>query len=442
MSSQLLTPRWKVLKHHHEQQRYLLSPHRFNVVPAGRRSGKTEIAKRKLIERAMCHDRDWSGRFFAAAPTRDQAKRIYWEDLKALTPKWMIKRNGISESELTIKLVNDCWITVIGMDKPERIEGSPWDGGVLDEYGNMKKTAWALNVEPALADREGWCDFIGVPEGRNHYYDIAKDAENDMVRLGDASDWGYFHWISADILPKKIIDQARRNLDPLSYEQEYEAKFVSFAGRAYYAFDHVKNVKNLKYNPQNDLIFCFDFNVDPGVAAVCQEQRLPNGIDGTGVIGEVFIPTNSNTELVTKRLIEDWDDHEGKILVYGDASGGARGPAKLLGTEWEIVEELLNRHYGRERVFFRVDKSNPAVADRLKRVNSRCCSVTNERRLIVDPVCTEVIKDFEGVSLVEGGPREIDKKKDKERSHLSDAIGYYVAKEFDPSYKITVTQSH
>ena len=44
------------------------------------------------------------------------------------------------------------------------------------EYGNMKLEAWGANVRPALSDRKGWCDLIGVPEGRNHYYDTALKA--------------------------------------------------------------------------------------------------------------------------------------------------------------------------------------------------------------------------------------------------------------------------
>ena len=70
-----------------------------------------------------------------------------------------------------IRLINGAQIWVVGLDRPERIEGSPWDGGVLDEYGNMRANAWPEHIRPALSDRAGWCDFTGVPEGRNHYYD-------------------------------------------------------------------------------------------------------------------------------------------------------------------------------------------------------------------------------------------------------------------------------
>jgi hypothetical protein len=78
---------------------YWNSPHRFNVVPAGRRSGKTELAKRKLVRRALAATTSWVPSFFAAAPTRDQAKRIYWDDLKALVGRNILAKPP-SETEL------------------------------------------------------------------------------------------------------------------------------------------------------------------------------------------------------------------------------------------------------------------------------------------------------------------------------------------------------
>ena len=41
-----------------------------------------------------------------------------------------------------------------------------------------------------------------------------------------------------------------------------------------------------------------------------------------------------------------------------------------------------------------------------------------------------MVKDFEGVKLLEGGSGEIDKKADPMLTHLTDGIGYYIAKEF------------
>jgi hypothetical protein len=428
----MLTSRWTQLRPHDEQQRLWNFPKRFNVNPAGRRSGKTELAKRKLVKRAMRGTAFDDARFFAAAPTRDQAHRIYWDDLKRLTPRWMMRRPPL-ETDLVINLINGASIHVLGMDKPERIEGTPWDGGILDEYGNMKKNAWGEHIRPSLSDRKGWCDLIGVPEGRNHYYDLAKKAQGD-----ETGEWDYFHWISADILDPAEITAAKNDLDELTYLQEFEGSFINFQGRVYYPYNDKIHNARIQYNPHQPLIFCFDFNVAPGVAAVIQEKQVLDRATGviligetvSGVIGEVYIPRNSNTELVSKRLITDWGRHEGLIYCYGDATGGAKGSAKLAGTDWDIIKSILKNHFG-DRVYFEVPLANPSERDRINSVNSRLLTMDKKVRLMINPSkAPHVVKDFEGVQCVEGGSGEIDKKKNPDLSHISDAIGYYIHRKF------------
>lgn len=423
------------------------------MVPAGRRSGKTERAKRRLIKAALRTESSFPDpKYFAGAPTRDQAKRIYWHDLKAMTPKSVI--HNISESELTIWFKTGSLISVVGMDKPARIEGSPWDGGVLDEYGNMKPEAWPENVRPSLSDRLGWCWLIGVPEGRNHYYDTYMKAVGEL-NIANGGEWDGFTWHSADILSPAEVEAARRDLDELTFRQEYEASFVNFEGQAYYPFErhvHCANLHDL-YNPHADLVLCLDFNVDPGTAVIAQEMDFPRrvataaaievkgrsmftnvaqpAIQGTGVIGEVYIPSNSNTPAVCRRFIQDWGSHSGRILVYGDATGGARGTAQTEGSDWDLVRRELFGHFGPERVFFRVPKSNPAERARLNAVNTRLRSGDGTVRLMVDPVKAPMtVKDFEGVRLLAGGSGEIDKKADPKLTHLTDGLGYYVESEF------------
>lgn len=442
-----LTKRWTVLRPHPIQQSFLHSTARFIVVPAGRRSGKTEIAKRKIIIRALRSGADFAPNFFFGAPTRDQAKRIFWKDLKAMIPPWLMKRKP-SETELSIELINGATLWVVGMDKPERIEGTPWDGGVLDEYANMKEHAWAENVRPALEDRQGFCIFTGVPEGRNHYYRLYKNAQ---IREG----WEAYTWKSSMILPPAVIEAARLDLDPLSFEQEYEASFVNFQGRAYYPFEESVHCGNLRdrYNPNGDLALCLDFNVNPGTAVIAQEMDLPlraSGLapiriggaellgnllaaptSGTGVIGEVHIPNNSNTPAVMRKFIEDWGNHNGRIFVYGDATGGARRTSAVAGSDWDLVKNALYGHFGTDRIFFRVPPSNPSERSRINAVNTRLKSGEDNVHLMIDPVAApKTVEDFEGVRLLEGGSGEIDKKHDPKLTHLTDGLGYYIVKEY------------
>ena len=417
------------MRWHPVQQAYFGSPHRFNTLPAGRRSGKTELAKRKIVKRALRGTKFDRPRFFAAAPTREQAKRIFWEDLKEMVPR-ELRRGLPSESELMIRLKNGAEIWVLGLDKPERIEGNPWDGGVITETANIKKDAWPEHVRPALSDRQGWCDLEGVPEGRNHYYRYDRRARALMADLGDESDWGAYHWRSAEILDAAEIEAARADLDDLTFDQEYNASFVNFEGQAYYPFQEHSHCAPLGYDPKQPLIFCLDFNVAPGVAAICQEQVLPNGQDGTGIIGEVWIPRNSNTPAVCAKLIQDWGEHEGQVMVYGDATGGSGGTAKVEGSDWVLVRRDLRAHFG-ERLHVRVPAANPRERVRVNATNSRLQTSDGTVRLMVDGLkAPHVVTDFEGVRLLEGGSGEIDKKHDLELTHLTDGIGYYVVEVF------------
>lgn len=420
----ILTPRWYPLKPHPEQMRLLNSEARFRVVPAGRRSGKTERSKRYLIRKALEPSKWDDPRFFAAAPTFAQAKNIYWSDLKAMIPRYLLAKPP-NETELTINLINGAQITVIGMDRPERMEGRPWNGGILDEYANMKAQAWPENVRPALSDRDGWAWLIGVPEGRNHYWEWWKYAKS-----GVDSEWDGFTWFSSDILPKKEIESARRSLNLLTFQQEYEASWVSFEGRAYHDFEETTHCAPLTYRPGIPLILAFDWNVQPGVAAICQEINLPNGQFGTGVIGEVYIANNSTTPAVCRKIAQDWGKHEGYVFCYGDATGGARGSGRVMGSDWDLVRAELRPVFG-DRLIFKVPKANPPERTRLNAVNSRIKNAAGEIKFMVDPVnAPNTVKDFEGVRLLLGGAGEIDKKADPSLSHISDGIGYYISKEF------------
>lgn len=422
--------RWYGLRPHKVRDAYRYSNARFNICAAGRRSGKTEHFKRKVIRKAMsAHAIRPDARFFAAAPTRDQAKRIFWNDLKKMVPKQFLAGDP-SESELTIKLINGAEIVIVGLDKPERMEGSPWDGGGIDEIANVKPTAWSENIRPCLSDRLGWCDFTGVPEGRNHYYDLAERAKAEELELGKDAQWRFFHWVSADILPPAEIEAAKRDLDELTFDQEYNANFVNFAGRAYYSFDPIQNVARLDWRDFAPLIICFDFNVDPGVAAICQEMTLPNGLEGTGVLGEVYIERSSNTARVCRKIIEDWGMHQGIVRLYGDATGGSRGSAKLAGSDWDIIQDCLRPVFG-SRLEVCVGSSNPPERARVNAMNSRLCSAAGQRRLFVDPVyAPKMARDLDGVRVIPGSAGELDKHSDKKLTHISDALGYYVEAEF------------
>lgn len=402
----LLPPRWTKLRPHPEQIRYFDSPHRFNVVPAGRRSGKTELAKRKLVMRALYGSEFRKPRYFAAAPTRDQAKRIYWDDLCALLPAQDVKE--IRVSDLIIRLDTGSEICIVGMDSPQRIEGSPWDGGILDEFADMKKDAWQANIRPALSDRRGWCDLIGVPEGRNHYYDVYMDALSEMQELGAASEWGAFTWTSATVLEASEIASAKRNLDERTFRTQYEASFETYSGVVIYAFTREQSVRPCPRKDDVRLHVGMDFNVNPMSATIWQEEG-----DIASQVGEVVIPT-SNTDEMCDELIRRYGA-AGNITVYPDPAGAQRRTSAQGRTDISIL---------RDRGFRVLALSNhPLIRDRINITNARFCTVDGTRRAFVDPGCRKSIECYEKLSYREG-TSEPDKTSGFD--HLVDATGYYM----------------
>lgn len=448
----ILTKRWYPLRYHPQQAKAFRSRARFVLGLAGRRSGKTEvIGKRRSIRKGLAFTSQPDGRIWFAAPTLDQARRIYWDDLKAFIPGKYVR--SISEARLELTLFTGLTFGIAGLDKPQRIEGAPIDGIVLDEYADMKPEAWANSVRPGLdtPGREpGWATFIGKAKlGASHYRQLCIDAQS-----GRLPGWEYYHWSAESVLSVEAIAQAKRELDPLVYEYEYRANWAHADGRVYYPFSRtVHCAYRLPYDKFAQLIFCFDFNVSPGAAVVIQRQEWehdkilhhPDGrsltIDDTidAVIGEVHIPSNSNSEKVAKKLAEDWKDHRGPVVCYGDASGGAKGSAKVSGSDWEIVRRVFRDTF-KDRVRYKVKKGNPLERIRVNSLNARLLTADGRIHMMIDAVKAPAFaQDLEEVIWLKGGAWEIDDS-DENRTHWSDGVGYFTDYEYPLTTETLTTE--
>ena len=151
----------------------LQGKHRFGVIVAHRRFGKTVCAVNAAINAAL-HFRKPDGRFAYIAPFYGQAKRVAWDYFKAYSAT--IKGVRFNESELSITYPNGSVIRLYGADNADSLRGIYLDGVVIDEVADMKPNVWGEVLRPALADRQGWALFIGTPKGINLFYEIYQRA--------------------------------------------------------------------------------------------------------------------------------------------------------------------------------------------------------------------------------------------------------------------------
>ncbi len=206
------------------QQTVWESNTRFKVVAAGRRTGKSRLAAWMLIVNALQLEK---GHVFYVAPTQGQARDIMWQTLLELAHP-VVKSAHINNLQIT--LINGATISLKGADRPETMRGVSLKFLVLDEYADMKPAVFDQILRPALADQRGNALFIGTPMGRNHFYDLYKQAE-----LGDDETLESWHFTSYDnpLLAREEIEAAKKTMSSFAFRQEFMASFEALGSELF-----------------------------------------------------------------------------------------------------------------------------------------------------------------------------------------------------------------
>ena len=200
--------------------------HRWACIVAHRRAGKTVACVYELVVRALYTTKK-NPQYGYVAPFRQQAKAIAWMYLKEAVADFAIE---IRESDLSVRLPNNAKISLYGSDNPDALRGLYFDGLIVDEFGDCRPSLWAEVLLPTLADRQGWCVFIGTPKGRNQFYDFYK--------LSQKSDDWFSLTLRADtsgIIPPEELDGLKEQMSEAQYEQEMLCSFTAALQGTYYA---------------------------------------------------------------------------------------------------------------------------------------------------------------------------------------------------------------
>jgi hypothetical protein len=185
----------------------------------------------------------------------------------------------------------------------------------------------------------------------------------------------------------------------------------------------------LHFNPNLPLFWALDFNFNLMCSVIGREGER------VYILAELLLPDSSTWQACEAffEKLSEWKSRVAffpQVRVYGDATG--KGPHTAASrTDWESVREFFNRHPC--KLEFRVPSSKPPVKDRVNCVNARLLNQAGERRIRIDPRCTQLVKDLDRVHWktdTHGNMLPELDKSDPQRSHLSDALGYMIAYEF------------
>jgi len=388
----------------------------------GIRSGKTFSGAQKFGE--LC----WRNRGCTLAVYAPTYRML--EDATKKTFLEVLHDKGISyhynKSENKIILFGDTTVLFRSMDDPEHLRGPTLAGAWIDEGGQMKTDAAFRVIQGRVSDPAGeeLCILVTTtPDGLGWLYDILVEEKekHHVVEYHARTDWNH-------TLPQGYFDRLDSSFDERYAKQELGGEWIDiFAGQAYWNFSRTKHIikGDRPYDRALPLIIMFDLNVDPMCWNIGQAYN-EGKIRITKILDEIHL-RSAATEHAAKEFAKRYRGHKAGVIIYGDSTCRHRS-TKTTRTDYEIIMSTLKEKKF-NNVEMRIGKNNPRVTDRIAAHNAQLLDLKGRVHLFIHESCTYTIRDYEKVAI-KPGTRDLDKTSDPSLTHHTDAIGYYIAKEF------------
>ena len=215
---------WNLNVSLHDAQREIWEDdHRFQVVAAGRRFGKTMLAGVKAIAAAAAKP---DAEVMWVSPSHAQSREAM---------RWIAKQipkpyRSINHTMGEIHLASGGRIQFRSAERYDNIRGVGLDLAVIDEAAFVPQAVWTQVLRPALADRRGRAFFISTFSGENWFYEMWRAAHQPKYK-----EWRPFKFVSTDspFFPPAELEESRRTMAKEEFEQEYLCSPISFKGAVF-----------------------------------------------------------------------------------------------------------------------------------------------------------------------------------------------------------------
>ena len=206
---------------HPNQIRMMQEAKRFNVANCGRRFGKSMLSVNLLAETAI--DGYPAGYF---APTYKLLEGTFKECLSALDP--IISKKHDNQF---IELITGGSIEFWSLDNPQAGRSRKYKVAIIDEAAFVKNLweAWTQAIRATLTDLKGDAWFLSTPKGKNDFYKLFQRG------VSGEENWQSWQMTTYDnpYIDPKEIDDAKRDLPEIAFNQEYLAEFADNAANPF-----------------------------------------------------------------------------------------------------------------------------------------------------------------------------------------------------------------
>jgi len=233
------------------------------------------------------------GTYWHMLPKLNQGKRVIWQGktkegksfLDFIPPSLIASKR---EDEMSIKMNNGSIIQIVGADKYDSLVGANPVGVVFSEFALMNPASWEF-IRPILNENDGWAVFVTTPRGRNHAYDLFKNAANNpewfcqLLTVKDTTkvltdDKGTPVFdeqgkrVFVPVINEAMVQEERDSGMPEEMiEQEYYCSFDAALVGAYYG-QHIAlcekegRIKTVPYNKEHKVYTSWDIGISDAMS--------------------------------------------------------------------------------------------------------------------------------------------------------------------------------
>ena len=330
--------------------------HSVDIVPVG--SGKTFLAAIALPIFASDSRYHKGKDIIYSAPTGAMIKSLIWEPLKksCINHFGLVDGKDINNSELTIKFPNGVFIRCKSAEQRENLRGlnvGVWvaDEAALYTQDTLQEITNRLRPKVGQPDTFGRLIVISTPNGAGPLYDLfqlAKEMPSKYIVR-------HYNYIQMRAGNKDFIEEQKRIISPLKFQQDYMCSFENVADQFYYAWDKNKYCKEI-VDTSYDLYTFHDFNKRVMCATVAQVKNAGT-LGGTIEILKSYAINDCSTEGIAQAIRIDFPKRRINSVI--DMSGTQVNRDTT--SEFGVTDRTIMEKYGFTIVNTR--RSNPLISD-------------------------------------------------------------------------------